>query len=105
MSDQVFFIAVPASDQAVKIVYGVGVSPEAAINDAFARGSPNRRPAVVDHGAESDEAAVGQRYSYTTVTGEVVEGGFSDEADAQAAVDAAGFSAIPCTKALFVDRR
>ncbi len=41
MSEQIFFIAVPTSVQAVKIVYGVGVSPETAIDDAFACCSSN----------------------------------------------------------------
>ncbi|MCJ2016486.1 hypothetical protein MKK84_03445 [Methylobacterium sp. E-065] len=102
MSQQTHFIAVPAHDQAVKLVYGFGTTAEGAIDDAFNEGGSNvHRPAVHDHGTDSDEAAVGHRYSYTRTTGEVAEGGYADEASAQAAADAAGFTAIPCTPALY----
>lgn len=100
MSEQTF-IAVPAHAQDLKIVYGVGLTPEAAVDDAFGHDSNVFRPAVHDHGAGSDEAAIGQRYSYTRTTGEVAPGGYADEADAQAAADAAGFEAIPCTRRLY----
>lgn len=91
------FIAVPANPQAVSEIYGIGKTPEAAVEDAWIGANcGTARPRVEQQEPDHD----GREFVAYNVTGEEI-GWFHDEADAQEAADLTGFSAHKCTSRLY----
>ncbi|MGN7127404.1 hypothetical protein [Methylorubrum thiocyanatum] len=90
-SSATFFIALPASrdERAPQGIYGIGLTAEAALADAYA-GSQTRAP---------DVAQLDAREWVVSYEGAVES--FPTEAEAQGYACELGFRAEPCTEALY----